>query len=59
MTIDRDMAIKLIDDRIRQSQATARKEDTILGEFVKSYYCMGLEHAKDIIKLRMLEVHDG
>lgn len=58
MTIDRDMAIKLIDDRIRQTKDTARKEDTILGELITTYYCNGMEDAKKILKLRALEVNE-
>ena len=53
--IDRDLAIRLIDERIRREQ---EKHHEALPAYMMEFYCMGLRRAKEILLCRAVEVKD-
>ena len=55
--IDRELAIALIDERIDEYNKT-HEADTVLCKVIGEFYTMGLRHAQDYLRLKILEVDD-
>ena len=55
--IDRELAITLISERIDEFNKTHETE-TVLGKAIGEFYTMGLRHAQDYLRLKILEVED-
>ena len=55
--IDRELAIALIDERIDKFNKT-HSADTVMAQVIGEFYTMGLRHAQDYLRLKILEVDD-
>ena len=55
--IDRELAIALINERIDEFNKS-HSADTVLSQVVGEFYTMGLRHAQDFLRLKILEVDD-